>query len=128
MTAGARLEQLPDGSARIHFAAPILHHDEPRRFVTLRPPTAGEALEHGDPATWIVQGDGESQRAVSVVDRQAALQWFRLLCVDHDADMVLRSSDISIGLLAEDAVLGFFSSARRRLRTASAQPSAPASP
>lgn len=112
-----RREDLADGSVRIHFAAPILFHDEPRRFVTLRPPTVREVIEIGDPVTWVYSADGG---ATSVVERPILLRLVMALIVDHDFDFLAGSRDIALGLLLEEVVLGFFRNARTRLRAASA--------
>jgi hypothetical protein len=118
----ARLEQLPDGSARIHFAAPILHHTEPKGFCTLRPPTSDEYLTHRDPSNWLTSGDA----VTPFVDGEIIRAYAKILMVDHDVDMVLRHAPLEVGLLIEEAILGFFRNARKRSKPASAPSSAPA--
>lgn len=122
-----RIEHLPDGSARIHFAAPILFHDQPRVSCVFRPPTADEYLTHRDPATWLTSGDAASP----FIDGDIVRAYARLLIVkdgpeSHDADMVLKRGSLDIGLLVEEAILGFFRNARKRSKPESAPPPAPA--
>lgn len=110
-----RREDLPDGSVRIHFAAPILLHDEPKRFVTFRPPAVGEIWDYGDPLEFVVQ-DGAG---TPYIDRKILRRWIELLMSDHDADIIGRERDPLLGMMIEDAVLGFFTTARTRLMVAS---------
>lgn len=111
-----RREDLPDGSVRIWFAAPILFHTEPKSFLDLRPPTAGEVWELGDPLSH-VYGDGA---VTPYVDRGLLLRWLGKLIVGHDVDIVGRERDAGLGLMIEEAVLDFFATARKRSRAASA--------
>lgn len=106
-----RREAQPDGSVRVYFSTPILHFAEPKGFVTLRPPKAGEIWDHGDPLEFVVQ-DGAS---TPYVDRPVLKRWIALLMTDHDADMIGRDASTALGLLIEDVVLGFFLSARTSL-------------
>jgi hypothetical protein len=117
-----RREDQPDGSVRVVFAQPILEHGEPKGSVTFRPPTVGEVLDLGDPATWVI---GESGQAVSIVERPLLRQWAGRLAKGCDIDLIAREPDPALGLLIEEVILGFFQSARRRLKPASA-PSSPA--
>lgn len=110
-----RREAQPDGSVRVYFGKPILFHTDVKSFVTLRPPKVGEIWEFGDPIEYVVQ-DGA---ATPYVDRKALVRWIRALMTDHDADMIGRDGDTALGLLIEDVVLGFFTSARMRLTQAS---------
>jgi hypothetical protein len=112
-----RREPQPDGSVRIYFAAPILHHAEPRGFVTLREPMALEGWQIGDPVSYIYDDRGYG---TPYVDRERLLQWIRLLIVDHDADILGRERDLSLSFLIEETVLGFFREARTRSRPPSA--------
>lgn len=118
-----RREDLPDGSVRIWFAAPILLHAEPRGFLTLRQPFAGEPWELGDPRSYVYGVDG---LGTPYTDREVLMKWIRRLMVDHDPDIVGREPDLSLGLLIEEAVLDFFTNARKRLKTASAPAPVPA--
>lgn len=115
-----RREDLLDGSVRIHFDAPILHHAEPRGFMTLRPPTFGEVLAHGEPQSLVV-GNGAG---VTYVDRPLLVKWFSLLLTDHAAEFIQPSRDAALALLVEEVIFGFFTGARTRLRP----PPAPSSP
>lgn len=112
-----RREDLPDGSVRIHFAAPILLHAEPKGSLLLRQPAVMDVLELGDPVTWVWDAANNSTR---VVERDKLKLWFARLIREHDADIVGREPDTALGLLIEDVLLGFFPSARRRLKPASA--------
>jgi hypothetical protein len=112
-----RREDLPDGSVRIVFAAPILYHTEPKGFVDLRPPTAGEVWEMGDPRQFIFNDAG---LGTPYTDRALLRQWIGKLMVGHDADMIARERDAALGILIEEAVLDFFAKARRRSKAASA--------
>lgn len=112
-----RREDMPDGSVRIWFAAPILLHAEPKGFLTLRQPTVFDIIEIGDPVTWIF--DAESN-GVKVVERDKLKIWFSRLIDGHDADIVGRERDAALGVLIEDALLGFFPNARTRLKAVSA--------
>lgn len=116
MSGAPRREDLPDGTVRIWFAAPILLHTEPKGFVDLRPPTAGERWDLGEPISH-VYGDG----AISPwVDRLVLRQWIAKLMVGHDADVIARERDVGLGILIEEAILDFFAKARTRLKAASA--------
>ena len=117
---GLRREDMPDGSVRIWFDKPILEHTDPKGFLTLRRPTVMEALDIGDPVTWVSDGS----KALRTVDRALLIQWFRALAVGHDADIVGREPDLALGLLIEETILDFFPKARKRLQP---EP-APASP
>ncbi|MBX9911457.1 MAG: hypothetical protein K2Z25_22475 [Beijerinckiaceae bacterium] len=108
-----RRETQPDGSVRIWFAAPILHHAEPKGFVTLREPMALESWQIGDPVSYIYDDRGYG---TPYVDRERLLQWIRLLIVDHDADILGRERDLALSFLIEETVLGFFRQGRTRLR------------
>lgn len=112
-----RREDLPDGSVRIVFAAPILHFTDPKGAVTLRQPTVAELLEIGDPRAYLFNDAGQG---MPYVDREKLVQWIGRLMVDHDPDMIGRERDVALGMLIEEAILGFFLSARKRLTTASA--------
>lgn len=122
---GHRLEHLPDGTARIHFAAPILEHaDQPRRHVDFRPYTIMERLEIGDPLQWVYA----SQSTVPFVDKDILKAWFRKLMIGHDPDILGRVSDPALAEMIEAALLGFFQTARIRSRPESAPSSATESP
>ena len=124
-TAVPRREDLPDGSVRIVFAAPILFHAEPRASLTLRAPTAGERWEIGDPRSYIENAAG---LGMAYTDREMLVRWIRLLIVDHDFDFIARDRDLSLAILIEDVVLGFFTKARMRLRPPSAPSPDPGQP
>ncbi|MET3892782.1 hypothetical protein ABIE41_003858 [Bosea sp. OAE506] len=111
-----RREDLPDGTVRIWFATPILLHAEPKGFVDLRPPTAGEVWELGDPRAYIFNDAG---LGTPYVDRPLLRQWIPRLMVGHDADILGRERDAGLGLLIEEAVLDFFANARKRSKPAS---------
>lgn len=113
----ARREDLSDGSVRIHFAAPIMYFAEPKGSLVLRQPTVFDTIEIGDPLTWVFDAEGNGTK---VVERDKLRLWFARLIDGHDADVVGRERDVTLGLLIEDAILGFFQSARTRLRAASA--------
>lgn len=115
-----RREDLPDGSVRIVFAAPIILHGEAKGHVDLRPPTAGERWDIGEPISH-VYGDGA---VTPWVDRAVLRKWIDLLMVGHDADVIARERDAALGILIEEAVLDFFAKARKRLMAASALSSA----
>jgi hypothetical protein len=112
-----RREDLPDGSVRICFAAPIMLIDQPKPSLTLRQPTVFDVLDIGDPVTWIFDTEGN---ATKLVERDKLKTWFARLIDGHDPDIVGRERDTALGLLIEDALLGFFPSARTRLKPASA--------
>jgi hypothetical protein len=117
-----RREDLPDGSVRIWFAAPIVQFTEPKGSLVLRQPTAGEVWELGDPISHVF-GDGF---ATPYVDRPLLARWIGKLMTDHDADVVGRERDAALGLLIEEAILDFFTTARKRSRPASAPSPKPA--
>ncbi|KPH80683.1 hypothetical protein [Bosea vaviloviae] len=108
-----RREDLPDGSVRIHFAAPILLFTEPKGHATLRRPTVAESWEIGDPLTYIVDERGY---ATPFLDRPRLVTWINRLVTDHDADVIGRDSDLALGMLMEDAVIDFFRKAKLRSR------------
>lgn len=127
MSAGSpvlpRREDLPDGSVKIHFAAPILDIDQPKRHLTLRRPRAGEIWDIGDPVTWVFS---EAGAVISTVDRPALRSWVGRLMEGHDPEIIGELGDIDLGLLIEDVIVDFFRSARRRLKPPSAPSSTPA--
>lgn len=84
--------------------------------MTLRPPTAMEIIEVGDPSAWVSNGAA----ATFVVERDKLANWFRKLIADHDADIVGRERDAALGLLIEEVILDFFRNARKRLKPESA--------
>lgn len=114
---GPRREDLPDGKVKVTFAAPILFFDEAKRSVTLRPPTAGEIWEIGDPRSYIYNAEG---LGTPYVDRGRFKGWLGKLMIDHDADMIGVAGDAALGMLIEDVVLDFFQNARRRSSAGSA--------
>jgi len=118
-----RREDRPDGSVRIWFATPILFHADPKAYVDLRPPTAGDVWDLGDPRGFLFNDAG---LGTPYVDRSLLRQWIPRLMVDHDADIVSRERDAALGLLIEEAVLDFFAKARTRLKPASAPSPVPA--
>lgn len=120
--ASPRREDQPDGSVKITFAAPILFHAEPKSYLTLRRPFAGEIWDIGDPVTWVFSDSGA---VVSTVDRPALRAWVYRLMEGHDPDIIGKLGDIDLGLLIEDVIVDFFRSARRRLKPPSAPSSAP---
>lgn len=112
-----RREDLPDGSVRIIFAAPILLHAEPKGHCDFRPPTVGELIDIGDPRNLVI---GADRTATEYLDRITLRQWAGKLIVGHDFDIVSRERDLRLGLLIEGVLLGFFENARTWLRAASA--------
>lgn len=113
-----RREDLPDGSVRIHFAAPIVGiGGAAASSLLLRPPTAGEFWEIGDPRGFIYNDQG---LGTPYVDRPLLLQWIKKLITEHDAEIIARERDASLGMLIEEAVLDFFKNARTRLKPVSA--------
>lgn len=112
-----RREDLPDGKVKITFATPIMLFEEAKRSVTLRPPTAGEIWEIGDPRSYIYNAEG---LGTPYVDRARFKGWLSKLMVDHDADIIGFAGDAALGMLIEDVVLDFFQNARRRSSNASA--------
>lgn len=118
-----RREDMPDGTVRIWFSAPILLHDEPKGFLDLRQPTAGEIWELGDPRAFIYDEHG---LGTPWTDRELLRKWIARLMTGHDPDIVGRERDAGLGLLIEEAVLDFFAKARRRSKAASAPSQAPA--
>ena len=131
---GHRLERLPDGTARVHFASAILEHaDQPRRHVDFRPYTISERLEIGDPVEALpaaTSGAWHDATGIRIIDRPRLMLWYRRLMVGHDPDMLGRVHDGALAELVEEAILGFFMSARTRSKPASAPSpaTAPASP
>ncbi|PZR94172.1 MAG: hypothetical protein DI537_08770 [Stutzerimonas stutzeri] len=112
-----RREDQPDGSVKIIFAAPILDIDQPKKHLTLRPPTIRELWEIGDPLTYVFS---EAGAVISTIDRPSLRAWASRLIEGHDADLIGEQRDVALGLLIEEAILGFFQSARRRLKPQSA--------
>ena len=112
-----RHEELPSGQVRVLFSAPIVHFSEAKGSVTLRPPNVSEIWEIGDPRSFIFNDAGLS---TPYTDREKLRQWIGRLMVDHDSDIIGREADPALGMLIEEVVLGFFSSARKRLTNASA--------
>lgn len=120
---GPKREELPDGKVRIAFAAPIMLFEEVKRSLTLRPPTAGEIWEIGDPRSYIYN---EAGLGTPYVDRERLKAWIGKLMVDHDRDLIGMQGDAALGLMIEEAVLDFFSKARKRSRSGSAPSLQPA--
>lgn len=121
-----RREDLPTGAVRIHFDAPILLIDEPKGFVDIRPPTVGEYLDIGDPLTWVFGPDGGG---MPVSDRLVLRRWAGTLVSGHSLDVLARESSLALAMAIEEAILGFFKTARMQLNAASAPlPAQPASP
>lgn len=112
-----RREDLPDGSVRIWFAAPILHHADPKGSLLLRQPSVGELWEIGDPVTWVFDAEN---RGTPIVERDILLLWIKKLISEHDHDVIARDRDLALGMLIEETVLGFFRNARTALRPKSA--------
>lgn len=112
-----RREDLPDGKVKITLAAPILDIDKPKRHLTLRPPTAGEIWEIGDPRSYIYNAEG---LGTPYVDRGRLVNWIGRLMLDHDADIIGTMGNAALGLMIEEAVLDFFSNARKQSSNASA--------
>lgn len=113
-----RSEDQPDGCVRVFFSAPIVGiGGEARPYVTIRAPSVREIWEVGDPRSLIF---GEAGLATPYTDREKLQQWIGRLMVDHDADVIGRERDPALGMLIEEVVLGFFTSARKRLMPASA--------
>lgn len=112
-----RCEEQPDGSIKVLLASPILYHTEPKREFTLRQPTIREVWDIGDPVTWVFSDAGA---IVSTVDRPTISRWINLLIDGHDPDLIGDRSDVALALLIEDAVIGFFRNARKRLKSPSA--------
>lgn len=112
-----RREDLPDGQVRVFFSTPIVHFGEAKGSVTLRQPNVSEIWEIGDPRSYIFNDAGLS---TGYTDREKLRQWVGRLMVDHDADIIGREPDTALGMLIEEVVLGFFTSARKRLMNASA--------
>lgn len=110
-------ENLPDGSVRVYFSAPILFHAEPKGFATFRAPTVADVWELGDPRVYLFN---EAGQGVPYTDREVLVKWIGRLMVDHDVDMVGRHGDAALGLLIESVVLDFFTIARKRLTAGSA--------
>lgn len=100
-----RRETLPDGTERIHFDAPILEVDHPRRHVDFRPPMVIEVLRFGDPATAVFGPDGT---VMATVDRDLLLHWVRTLMVGHDLDILGRERGVELGRMIEAVILDFF--------------------
>lgn len=115
--AAPRREDLPDGSVRIIFAAPILFHAEPKGHCHFRPPTVGELIDLGDPRSLVVGGDN---MATEYIDRTILRQWAAKLIEGHDFDFIARERDLRLGVLIERALLGFFENARTWLKAGSA--------
>lgn len=100
-----RRETLPDGTERIHFDAPILEIDTPRRHVDFRPPRVIEVLRFGDPATAVFGPDGT---VMATIDRDLLMHWARTLMVGHDLDILGRECGVELGRMIEAVILGFF--------------------
>lgn len=116
---------LPGGKVRIAFAAPIFEHAEPKASCMIRQPTIGEYLDLGDPLTVVVDGNGGG---VPVIDRALLRRWGDRLIEGHDPVLIAQSDDLTLAMLIEETILGFFTAARRRLREPSPGLPAPASP
>jgi hypothetical protein len=112
-----RREDLPDGSVRIHFAAPIVDQGKARLFCDFRPPTVGELIDTGDPRALVMSADGVG---TDYVDRIALRRWGEKLIVGHDFDVIARERDLRLGMLIEGVLLGFFENARMWLKAGSA--------
>jgi hypothetical protein len=112
-----RREDQPDGSVKIIFAAPILDIDQPKKHLTLRPPTIAEFWEIGDPRHFVYSADG---LGTPFTDRPTLKAWIGNLIEGHDPDIIGAQSDLALAMLIEGAVLDFFSNARTSLKTASA--------
>lgn len=111
-----RREDLPDGSVRIWFAAPIVDQGQAKSHCDFRAPTVGELIDIGDPRSLV----GMAGVATEYVDRQILRQWAAKLIVGHDFDVISRERDLRLGLLIEGALLGFFENARTWLQAGSA--------
>lgn len=112
-----RREDLPDGTVRIWFAAPIVDMGQAKGSLLLRKPTAAERWELGDPRGFIYNEEG---LGAPFVDRPMLNQWLRKLVTEIDFDVLGREPDLALSILIEEAVLDFFMNARRRLKPLSA--------
>lgn len=106
-------EELPDGSVRLTFAEPILDGAEPKRSLVVRRPTIGEQMRLGDPLTWVI----DDKASMPIVNRQLVEEYARMLITGHDWDFIARATNMPLALAIEDAILGFFRSARITLRS-----------
>ncbi len=125
----ARIEALADGSARVHFGRGIPCPDgvsavpPERLFVTFRPPTIGEMIDHDDPVTFVTDGE----RVVPVLNREVLRLWIERLITDHDMTILSRVAAPDIGRLIVEAVSGFFTQAPAKPGLSSGGSSPPAS-
>lgn len=112
-----RRENLPDGSVRIWFAAPILFHAEPKGSCVFHPPNVGDWIDIGDPRSFVYNDEGVG---TPYTDRATLRQWAKKLIEGHDFEVIARESDMRLAILIEDVLLGFFRNARNWLNAESA--------
>jgi hypothetical protein len=108
MSEALNRSDLPDGSVRLDFAEPIPDGAEPKKSLVVRRPTIGEQMRLGDPLTWVI----DDKATMPVVSRPLVEDYARLLITGHDWDFVSRATNMALGMAIEEAILGFFRSAR----------------
>lgn len=101
-------EELPDGSVRLSFDAPILWGTEPKKDFVIRRPTIGEQMRLRDPLTWVLDG----QASMPIINGDIVESYCRILIVGHDWEFLSRETNMALGMAIEETILGFFRNAR----------------
>lgn len=112
MSDALRREDLPDGSVRIYLDVPIADMAEPKTTFVIRRPTIGEQMRLGDPLTWVV----DDKASMPIIARDLVEHYARLLITGHDADVIFRTTNMRLGVMIEEIILGFFRNARMSLK------------
>ena len=102
-------------SVQLQLEEPIKGHDGEIRVLTVRPPTGGEYLAHGDPEEYAQAGGGVFVRSVN---RTAVRAYASVLTGLSDGEVGKMSLLDMMAL--EDAIVGFFRAARERRRASGA--------
>jgi len=102
-------------AVQVRLEDPINGHEGKIDSLTVRPPTGGEYLAHGDPEEFAQAGNGVFVRSVN---RSAVREYAAALTGLTDAE-VGKLSLVDVMAL-EDAIMGFFRAARERRRASGA--------
>jgi hypothetical protein len=105
-------EELPDGAIRLSFSEAILDGAEPKKTLVIRRPSIGEQMRLGDPLTWVV----DEKASMPIVNRALVEEYCRILITGHDWDFISRATNMPLAIAIEEAILGFFRSARITLK------------
>lgn len=102
-------------SVSVRLEEPIVGHEGKIDSLTVRPPTGGEYLAHGDPEEYAQAGNGVFVRSVN---RSAVREYATILTGLTDGEVGKLSLVDMMAL--EEAIVGFFRAARERRRASGA--------